>query len=48
MTVVDSNVIAYLLIPGEHTSHAEQALRNDPHWVAPVLWRFDSTIGPGS
>ena len=41
MTVVDSNVIAYLLIRGEHTSHAEQALRTDSHWVAPMLWRSE-------
>jgi predicted nucleic acid-binding protein len=37
--VVDPNVLVYLLLPGEHTEHAERVLRRDPVWAAPLLWR---------
>jgi predicted nucleic acid-binding protein len=39
--VVDSNVIAYLYLPGEHTAIAEALLEHDPHWAAPVLWKSE-------
>jgi predicted nucleic acid-binding protein len=39
--VVDTNVVAYLYLPGECTPHAEALLQRDPDWVAPVLWRSE-------
>ena len=41
MIVVDTNVIAYLFLPGEYTPLAERLLQKDPDWVAPVLWRSE-------
>jgi predicted nucleic acid-binding protein len=39
--VVDSNVVAYLYLPGEYTALAEALFERDPEWAAPLLWRSE-------
>lgn len=41
MIVVDTNIIAYLLITGEYSPFAEKLLEHDNHWIAPPLWRSE-------
>jgi len=39
--VVDTNILAYLLLPGERSAAARSLLERDPEWAAPMLWRSE-------
>jgi len=39
--VVDTNILAYALLPYEHSAQADALFRSDPEWVAPILWRSE-------
>ena len=41
MIVVDTNLFAYLYLPGDQTPHARRALERDAAWAAPLLWRSE-------
>lgn len=41
MIVVDTNVVAYLLLPGPQTQLAEALRRHDRQWAVPPLWRSE-------
>jgi predicted nucleic acid-binding protein len=41
LIVVDTNVVAYLYLSSGHTAEAEEILRKDSEWVAPLLWRSE-------
>jgi predicted nucleic acid-binding protein len=41
MIVVDTSVIAYLLIYGEYSQNARRLFKKDPEWISPYLWRSE-------
>jgi predicted nucleic acid-binding protein len=41
MIVVDTNIIGYLFLSSEQALSAEQALKKDSEWAAPLLWRSE-------
>ncbi len=49
MIVVDSNILAYLYLPGPWVAAAESLFEQDPAWAAPPLWRseFRSILAGG-
>ncbi len=41
MIVVDTNLVAYLLIRSEHTERARRVWAIDRDWILPPLWRHE-------
>jgi predicted nucleic acid-binding protein len=41
MIVADTNLLVYLLLPGDRTAKVQQFYIRDPDWVAPFLWRSE-------
>ncbi len=41
MIVADTNILAYLFLPTEHTAKAESLLKASPKWAVPTLWRSE-------
>lgn len=41
MIVADTNTIAYLYLPTAQTDDVVSLLHEDPHWIAPLLWRSE-------
>jgi predicted nucleic acid-binding protein len=41
LIIVDTNVIAYFIVPGDITQLAEAVRDKDPSWAAPWLWRSE-------
>ena len=41
MIVADSNLVAYLLIPGKWSALADAIFRKDPEWAVPMVCRSE-------
>jgi len=41
MIVVDTNIICYFYLSSEHSAQAERAIKKEPLWAAPILWRSE-------
>lgn len=41
MIVVDTNILAYLLLPYDCSGQADALYRRDSEWAAPILWRSE-------
>jgi len=41
MIVVDTNIIIHIHVHSDRTALALQALKKNPHWVAPPLWQSE-------
>jgi predicted nucleic acid-binding protein len=41
MIVVDSNIVAYWLLPGENAELIERVWKKDSNWISPILWRSE-------
>ena len=41
MIVVDTNILAYAVLPGPHREMASLIARREPSWLAPKLWRSE-------
>jgi predicted nucleic acid-binding protein len=41
LIVVDTNILAYLLIEGDYTAQAKRLLGRDTQWAAPSFWRVE-------
>jgi predicted nucleic acid-binding protein len=39
--IVDTNIIGYLFLTSNKSDLVEQALKKDPSWAAPLLWRSE-------
>lgn len=41
MIIADTNLIAYLLIPGPYSDAAQRVLERDSQWIAPAIWQHE-------
>lgn len=41
MILVDTNILAYLLLPYEFSPRADALYKRDPDWAVPIFWRSE-------